>query len=324
MAIKPRGDSFLVSLTYKGKRFRKTVKDLDEAERVEAQARADFLSGNDPTTGSGIGGSNLTMKDLFLKTKVEAWRNPNSKPRRNAELLLDLLGWWNQAPMLITPEMLSDAWELLRDRGNSESTVNRYKASMSKMFSVAVELGWIDRKPGGLKQTKEKQGRIRFLTEFEEARFLKVARGLGRDELVSFVIVLLDTGARVSEALAIKERDITEKGVYLDTRKGGSPRLIPLTDRARENLLKWPSLTQNVVNNQWDQVRELIGFLNDSDFTPHVCRHTCASRLVMGGMDLRRVKEWLGHKSINTTMRYAHLMPDALNGGVEILQNASS
>jgi site-specific recombinase XerD len=45
------------------------------------------------------------------------------------------------------------------------------------------------------------------------------------------------------------------------------------------------------------------------DVTPHTCRHTFASRLVMAGVDMATVKELMGHKRIEMTMRYAHLSP---------------
>ena len=38
-------------------------------------------------------------------------------------------------------------------------------------------------------------------------------------------------------------------------------------------------------------------------------RHTFASRLVMAGVDIRSVQELMGHKTIQVTMRYAHLTP---------------
>ena len=43
------------------------------------------------------------------------------------------------------------------------------------------------------------------------------------------------------------------------------------------------------------------------DFTWHSLRHTFASRLVLAGVDLRTVQELMGHRTITTTMRYAHL-----------------
>jgi integrase len=44
-------------------------------------------------------------------------------------------------------------------------------------------------------------------------------------------------------------------------------------------------------------------------FSLHTLRHTFASHLVMKGMDIYRVSQWLGHRSVSTTMIYAHLAP---------------
>ena len=40
----------------------------------------------------------------------------------------------------------------------------------------------------------------------------------------------------------------------------------------------------------------------------HDLRHTFASHLVMGGVDIRTVQELLGHKDVKTTMIYTHVL----------------
>lgn len=56
------------------------------------------------------------------------------------------------------------------------------------------------------------------------------------------------------------------------------------------------------------------------DFTFHGLRHTFASRLVQGGVDLYKISKLLGHKDIKTTQRYSHHCPDSLQDGVEMLE----
>jgi site-specific recombinase XerD len=55
------------------------------------------------------------------------------------------------------------------------------------------------------------------------------------------------------------------------------------------------------------------------DFTWHCLRYTFASRLVMKGVDIRTVQELMGHKTIQMTVRYAHLAPQHKLAAVERL-----
>jgi integrase len=50
-------------------------------------------------------------------------------------------------------------------------------------------------------------------------------------------------------------------------------------------------------------------------------RHTFATRLVRNGVDLYKVKELLGHKTLAMTMRYAHHYPESLRAGIETLDS---
>ena len=54
----------------------------------------------------------------------------------------------------------------------------------------------------------------------------------------------------------------------------------------------------------------------------HTLRHTAASWMVQAGRPLAEVKEILGHKNINTTLRYAHLAPEHLRDSMAALDAA--
>ena len=56
-------------------------------------------------------------------------------------------------------------------------------------------------------------------------------------------------------------------------------------------------------------------------FTWHCLRHTFASRLVMAGVDIRTLAELMGHRTLQMTMRYAHLAPEHKAAAVAKLDN---
>jgi site-specific recombinase XerC len=55
------------------------------------------------------------------------------------------------------------------------------------------------------------------------------------------------------------------------------------------------------------------------DYMWHCNRHTFASRLVVATVDLRRVAELLGHRTLQMVMRYAHLVPEHQASAVDRL-----
>ena len=68
---------------------------------------------------------------------------------------------------------------------------------------------------------------------------------------------------------------------------------------------------ENWYRHRWDRATDHLGL---DDVNWHTLRHTCANRLADMGEQMLNIKEWLGHKAIQTTMRYAHLSPTALQG----------
>ena len=68
---------------------------------------------------------------------------------------------------------------------------------------------------------------------------------------------------------------------------------------------------------RWDRLRHILK-LDDAPW--HTLRHTTASRLVQKGVQLVVVKEIMGHKSIQTTIIYAHLQPVNLVDAISVLE----
>lgn len=147
--------------------------------------------------------------------------------------------------------------------------------------------------------------------------------------LVPLMVVAAYTGLRLGELAALRWRDVDLDGRRLTVRyrassrtKSRRDRVVPLARPAVEalrglgtydrNALVFTGATGGPVNKEYAsksflRYRRRAKLPEEIHF--HSLRHTCASWLVQGGVALVRVKEILGHASIQTTMRYAHLAP---------------
>lgn len=150
--------------------------------------------------------------------------------------------------------------------------------------------------------------------------------------LRDFIIVGIDTGFRSGELLGLTPAMYHGGALVLPagTTKNGMPRRVPCSDRVRaivESRLGgttlFQQLTPAVLRGQWEDLRCHLGKQDDPMFTPHKLRHTCASRMVAKGVQLKVVQAWMGHEVIETTMRYAHLADDALDAALVRMQGAA-
>ena len=111
---------------------------------------------------------------------------------------------------------------------------------------------------------------------------------------------------------------INYRNIHLLDTKTGDKRDIPISDELYKVLQSIHRESEYVfinsktkapyvdIKKSFNTVREYAGI---EDFRFHDLRHTFATRLVMAGVDFLTIMELLGHKNIETTMRYAHVIP---------------
>nr|DAU76331.1 MAG TPA: Integrase [Caudoviricetes sp.] len=327
-----RGNKWQGDARYKGDRVRQSFDTKQAAELWEkAVALADASGAPLPGDLSDNGSVEHTLEGFSKKYFNFLWGSAKSSKSIQGKLNSIIEYFWASKPLReIDYSAVIDMVESFKKDGNSNATINRKLSTLYKLLRHARKVGYIEAVPEGIKLT-ENQGRIRFLTREEEAAVLKRFLHLGLTEAYHLTRFLLYTGARRGESDRLEHRDVDlKKGTvtFWET-KGNKPGTVPLTQPAREAIewcrREYPEsskvfgLKYETYANHWDRVRLDLGYMSDPQFVPHALRHTCASRLVQAGVDLRRVQQWMRHKSIQTTLRYAHLAPDDLQLAAQAL-----
>jgi site-specific recombinase XerD len=148
---------------------------------------------------------------------------------------------------------------------------------------------------------------------------------LGRRDR-ALLLLLYNTGARISEALAICPHDLQLHRPYQVhlMGKGGKERICPLWSETVGALRSLPidfdsderiflsirgtSLTRDgvayILTKYVRRAEETRPTLHGRRITPHVLRHSCAVALLQAGVDVSVIRDYLGHASIATTSRY--------------------
>ena len=329
MSVKPRGNKWQADVKVKGHpRMRKPFPSKEEAEAWEAQVRLHLIRGV-PLPRELQVRKAYSLADAQTACFKMYWEGGKSE-----NTMLKLMGvhcrfFGVKKPVdSFTTDVIDDYILHMKAENKSGATINRHLACLSKVLKLAAEQGKSSGMPHFHRQ-KEGQGRIRFITPEEEQKVEQTFRLWSDHKLADAVVVLVDTGMRKSELMGVTQDCISQEGVYVAERKGMSNTIIPLTQRARKILTTRafklsasdvPIFGDYYTRSTWERMQTHLGL---DDVGLHTLRHTCCSRLVQGGMPLVHVKEWMGHKNIQTTMRYAHLAPTDLVAGLQLLENKS-
>lgn len=343
MSARRKGNKWYADFIVAGERYREFgFAAEDEAEAWELEARAAIKRGKPlppgpkseraPSTSSGL----HTIKGLIDHVEKVRWASMKSTASVEAARLFEI---WTGPQMAtreaLTPLTIGEYVEHLREeRGCSGSTINRRLASVSALMKAAAELRIIEG-TFRLPKQREGEGRIRWFTDEEEEAILSTLRVWGEHMERDLFIFLVDTGARLGEAEKLEWRDVApgERSVTFWETKAGNHRSVPLTERVREALRRrravsgnqpgpFSDMNRSALRSLWERLRTRHGFLGSAVI--HTFRHTCASRLVQKGVDIMRVRVWMGHKTVATTLRYAHLAPQHLDDVLRVLEGGGA
>ena len=258
------------------------------------------------------------LKDLAEKYLgwAKAHHRGYTSTESRVKILLESFG--NVHLKEITPLKID---EYIQDRSaiRAPATVNRESQILHHMFQKAIEWGMaIDNPVQHVKPLRVKNQRTRFLSVDEMERLLENAD----DILHPILLVALNTGMRRGEIFGLRREDVdfgTNVVRVIDS-KNGESRSISMNLTLRDALKSIPPRLDSPYifagktgDPRVDIKKRFTSALRRAqidDFRFHDLRHTFASNLVMAGVDLATVKDLLGHKTIQMTLRYSHLSAD--------------
>jgi integrase len=229
----------------------------------------------------------------------------------------------------------------------AKASANRLLSMLRAVLNKCYEWGDLGQ-PAYVRLNKTRSQREYVLLPKEEQKLIR-ACDPGMADLVVF---LLDTGARLSEALSLTWRHVNLRRkrptVTFTRTKTRYDRAVPLPKRAATMMrrrhaahsesddLVFSEPADRMINNKYGQF-----YCNEGDWIPlpsayprfimarktaglsqvrfHDLRHTYATKLVQGGVPLFEVGKLLGHRTLKMTMRYSHHAVGNLDSAVAVL-----
>ncbi|TNC74142.1 tyrosine-type recombinase/integrase [Rubellimicrobium roseum] len=235
------------------------------------------------------------------------------KPTRFLDKIED---HWRDTPVRqITAEAIRQSARKLYPNGKAATRNRQVIKPTVAIINFAAELGWCPPIKG--KRFKEETAPKRPATkEWAEAFAAHASPHLG-----ALCLLMLGTGARISEAMAITwgDVDLTRRLVtirqnkVLDTRIAHLPppvlaALANIPSNRQPETKVFPWAARDSVRQTWNNVCERAGI---ERLTPHSCRHGFATTLLRAGNDVKTVAKLGGWKDATTVLRtYAHAIDD--------------
>lgn len=180
--------------------------------------------------------------------------------------------------------------------------------------------------------------KIKYFSEDEIQKFFSVLKKEKNVRDLLFFRLMYRYGLRLNEAVSIKLEDIKPDSkhpveIHIRRLKGGQDRHYPIHPEDAKLLGRWlrkramfdnsygnpylfitarsmtSYMTDILVKKLHEKYCKLAGLAKEKWTNPHAWRHSTAVSLLLSGKDIYFVKNYLGHKSIQSALVYAEIAP---------------
>lgn len=229
----------------------------------------------------------------------------------------------------INVELLNGFIDYLRnERGNSVGGINAKIRAVRTFMFYCEEVGYIKHNPArDWKQIKRKEPEINAFTMQQITALLKqpdLRKFTGLRDY-TLMLTLLDTGARISEALGIKVDDVlfNENRIFLRNTKTNLNRYVPISEQLKSVLKQYLQIHNGMsefvfVNLSGKPIDKnsfrliVHGYGKNAGIkgvrcSPHTFRHTFAKFYILNGGDAFSLMQIMGHTTMDMTKRYIRL-----------------
>jgi len=229
---------------------------------------------------------------------------------------------------------LADRASLARLAGHwadlAPSSVARKSSALRQFFGFLVDEGLrADDPSAALPHAQPRRPLPKILGHGQVAALFEAAEteaDSGRPapvRLLTLLELLYGSGLRATELVSLPLSAVPRDAPLITvTGKGSAQRMVPVSTRARQALLRWlavrpvgtPFLFPSRISHMtrvalFQQLKALAlrAGLDPAKVSPHVLRHAFATHLLEGGAELRVLQTLLGHADIATTQIYTHV-----------------
>jgi integrase len=305
---------------------------VEQAVDIAQQYRATLLLGEDPRLGArGHYPFDEVWQEYFVEHVARKLRPNTQVMYRN---MYEKYAKEFFADFTIAEVSRPDVSELFRELSKTTpGSANTVRSMLSGLFTYAEEVGYRKQNTHPVKGIKPNRNKVieRYLSDAERVRLSAVLDREEGEDAAELIRFLLLTGLRRSEAEALRWEWIDwEKNLMVfpaekhKTGTNGKDKTLPLMPQAVEVLSRrftgadgrvFP-ISASMLDRVWKRIRKEIGA---EDVRIHDLRHSFASFAVNNGVPLEIVQQLLGHSSILTTQRYAHLATETLSSALNEL-----